>query len=147
MMLRNTLAPKVLVLVAAFGACLGCQGKHPGLVPVTGTVTIDGKPLTMGEVRILAANHRPAIGRINPDGSFTLSSFELNDGAPAGKHLATVTAVESIDEHSRRWHAPKKYANKLDSDLWVTIDKPTDDLRIELMWVGSKQSGPFVEKY
>jgi hypothetical protein len=110
-------------------------------------VTIDGKPLTMGEVRILATNHRPAIGRIKADGSFTLSCFELDDGAPTGKHLATVTAVESIDEHSRRWHAPKRYANKIDSDLRVGIDGPTDNLTIELTWAGSKQSGPFVEKF
>jgi hypothetical protein len=147
MMLRITPVPKALVLVAVFGACLGCRAKHPGLVPVSGTVTIDGQPLTMGEVRILATNHRPAIGRIKSDGSFTLSCFDLNDGAPTGKHRATVTAVEAIDEHSRRWHAPMKYASKLDSDLWVTIDGPTDALKIELTWAGSKQSGPFVEKY
>src|SRR5262249_26809760 len=119
---------QAFVLLLALSACSGCGAKHPGLVPVSGTVTIDGKPLDMGEVRILTTNQRPAIGRINPDGSFRLSCFELHDGAPTGKHLASVTAVESIDEHSRRWHAPMRYANKIDSNLWVTIDGPTDDL-------------------
>ncbi len=146
-MLRITLASQALVLMAALGACVGCQKKHPGLVPVSGTVTLDGKLLTMGEVRILATNHRPAIGRIKSDGSFTLSCFDLNDGAPTGNHLATVTAVELIDERSRRWHAPKRYANEIDSNLRVTIDGPTNNLRIELTWEGSNQSGPYVEKF
>jgi hypothetical protein len=147
MTLRITVAAKLLVLALAVYAYTGCRDEHPGIVPVSGTVTIDGKPLTMGEVRILAANQRPAIGRVKPDGSFTLSCFKLNDGAPTGKHLATVTAVESIDERSRRWHAPKRYANEIDSNLRVTIDGPTDNLKIELTWAGSNQSGPYVEKF
>ncbi|WP_425399474.1 hypothetical protein [Aeoliella sp.] len=146
-MLRSQISTKATLVVVVLAASVGCQNNHEGIVPVSGTVTIDGKPLTVGQVRILAKDHRPAMGRIQPDGSFTMSCFELSDGAPMGTHLATVSAVESINERSNRWHAPKKYANKVSSDLWVTIDGPTEDLRIELTWAGCKESGTFVDKF
>lgn len=144
-MFEHTSFPILLACVAL--ACVGCDNQHPNIVPVSGTVTIDGEPLSVGQVRVLAAEHRPAIGKINEDGTFTLSCFELGDGAPAGTHLATVTAAEQLSETSSRWYAPKKYSSNATSELWVTIEGPTDDLTIELTWDGSGQSGPFVDKY
>jgi hypothetical protein len=136
-----------ILSLVVIGPCMGCGDKHPGLVPVSGTVTIDGKPLALGQIRILADGHRPAIGSIEEDGSFTLSCFEVGDGAPTGTHLATIAAVEQLTERSNRWYAPKKYASKVSSGLWVTIDGPTDDLNIELTWAGSGQSAPFVDRF
>ncbi|WP_425400439.1 hypothetical protein [Aeoliella sp.] len=136
-----------IVLACTAFACVGCNNQHPNIVPVSGIVTIDGEPLSVGQVRVLAAEHRPAIGKINEDGTFTLSCFELGDGAPVGTHLATVTAAEQLSETSSRWYAPKKYSSNATSELWVTIEGPTDDLTIELTWDGSGQSGPFVDKY
>lgn len=128
-------------------ASTGCGGSHPGIVPVKGKVTIDGKPVTTGQVYVYAEGQRPATGKIQTDGSFQLSSFAFNDGAPTGTHLATVSAVEGVDDRTNRWHAPKKYASETSSELWVTIDGPTEDLKIELTWDGSGQSGPYVEKF
>ena len=110
-------------------------------------VTIDGQPLTVGQVSVSPQGTRSAIGRLDAEGRFTLSSYEIGDGAPIGTHAATVTAVEGIDERSNRWHAPKKYANKVSAGLWVTIDGPTDDLKIELTWEGSGHDGPYVDKF
>ncbi|WP_145247767.1 hypothetical protein [Aeoliella mucimassa] len=138
---------KVAVCVAVLFVCVGCQDKHPEIVPVSGKVTIDGQPLTVGQVKILANDRRTAQATIQSDGTFKMSCYELNDGAPVGTHLAIVSAVESIDERSNRWHAPKRYANKISSELWVTIDGPTDDLEIKLTWDGDKNSGPFVDKF
>lgn len=135
------------ILFASFLVLVGCGPKHPGLVTVSGVVTIDGEPVTLGQVKLSPNGKRAAVGRIGTDGSFSLSSFELNDGAPVGKHLATVTAVESVNERSNRWHAPKRYGSEADADLWVTIEGPTDDLKIELTWEGSKHDGPYVDKF
>ncbi len=135
--------PASLLLAVA----VGCGEKHPGIVPVSGRVTIDGKPLTVGQVRVSPAGHRPSLGAIDKTGRFTLSCFEIGDGVPTGTHLATISAIEPIDERSNRWHAPKEYANSVSSGVWVDITGPTDDLQIELTWAGSKQSGPFVDKF
>jgi hypothetical protein len=133
--------------MALFFPILGCGAQHPGIVPVSGTVSIDGQPLTVGQVKVSPQGKRAAVGRIEADGRFRLSTFELHDGAPTGTHPATVAAVEQLTERSNRWHAPKKYANEIQSELWVTIDGPTDDLRIELTWDGSGSDGPFVDKF
>jgi hypothetical protein len=126
----------------------GCGSKHPDIVPVSGTVTIDGKPLTLGAVTVSPQGHRPSTGTIDENGRFILSCFEPGDGVLKGTHLATVAAVEAVSENSNRWHAPKEYANRIKSGLWVTIDGPTDDLKIELTWAKSgKEKAPFVDKF
>jgi hypothetical protein len=127
-------------------ALTGCQQQHPELVPVSGHVMIDGKPLTHGQITVHADGHRAAMGKIEGDGRFNLTCFKLGDGAPVGQHIATVTAVESMGEHANRWHAPKKYANKA-SGVWVNIDGPTEDLKVDLTWANSGQKAPFVENF
>lgn len=133
-----------LLLVAAHTT--GCK-KHPGVVPVSGVVTIDGQAVPCGQINVYPSGHRPSIGAIGEDGSFTLSCFERGDGVLLGQHLATVTAVEQLSERENRWHAPKRYANKLGSELWITVDGPTDDLKLELTWEGDEHSGPFVDRF
>jgi hypothetical protein len=128
-------------------ALVGCGSEHPDIVPVSGTVTIDGKPVTAGQIMVSPAGHRPSIGPLDDNGRFTLTCFEQGDGVLKGTHLATVTAVEQIDERSNRWHAPKVYANKASSNLWVTIDGPMDNLEVKLTWAGSGKSGPFVDRF
>jgi hypothetical protein len=146
-MVRSAFVPAVCAIGLMLLGLAGCGGSHPGIVPVKGQVTIDGKPVTTGQVYVYAEGQRPATGKIQADGSFQLSSFAFNDGAPTGTHLATVSAVEGVDDHTNRWHAPKKYASETSSELWVNIDGPTEDLKIELTWNGSGHSAPYVDKF
>ena len=128
----------------ASSATVGCGDGRTPRVPVSGTVTIDGVPLTRGMVKVAPQGDRIAIGAIDEHGRFTLTSYEKGDGVVLGVHPVSVTAVESIDERSNRWHAPKKYAESQTSGLEVVIEGPTDDLKIELTWDGGK---PFVERF
>ncbi len=126
----------------------GCGGTHEGLVPVSGTVTIDGQPLTQGQVMVAPDGKRASIGPLDENGRFELSCYQVGDGVAVGKHAVAVTAVEQLTERSNRWLAPKDYSHPAMSDLWVSIDGPTDDLKIELTWDKSKQhKGPYVEKF
>lgn len=120
----------------------GCSDGLPERVPVSGTVYIDGEPLTTGSVMVIPEGERPAGGSIGPDGRFTLSSYEINDGVVTGTHAVTVSATEHIGERDTRWLIPKKYRDPKTSGLTVTIDGPTDDWKIELTWDGGK---PFIE--
>jgi hypothetical protein len=130
--------------VVAFSLTLaGCGESGPKIVPVSGTVTIDGQPLTYGHVQVLAAGWRPASGRLDGSGRFTLTTTEPNDGCAVGTHPVVVLAGESINETTMKWHAPSKYADASTSNLTVTISGPTDDLKIELKSDGSmKPSKP-----
>ena len=131
----------VLLAIAALPLLTGCDGL-PERVPVSGKVLIDGQPLTYGSIMVIPENARPAMGKIAPDGTFTLSCYEDNDGSVLGTHKVTVSAVEALNSSSQKWHAPKAYTEPDTSGLEVTITEPTDSLVIELSWKGGK---PFIE--
>lgn len=133
-----------LLLAAVCCSLAGCGDGRPGRVPVAGRVTIDGKPVPFGMVKLITQDTRAAVGMLDSEGRFSLTCYEKNDGVVPGTHQVEVTAAESIDDRNTRWHAPKKYANRNSSGIEVTIDEPTEDLEIELTWNGGK--GPFVER-
>lgn len=125
----------------------GCGGDgRPERLPVSGVVVIDGEPLTHGFVQVTPTGQRAAHGKIGPDGTFQLTTFEENDGCVPGRHAVAIIATESINASSQRWHAPKKYMSNKTSGLEIDVkaDGPTDDVRIELTWDGGK---PFVESW
>lgn len=145
-MSKQTLQPDAaLVLLAALlASSAGCSDGLPERVPVSGTVTIDGAPLTRGSIMFISQGGRPAGGGIDSQGHFELSCYEQGDGATLGLHHVKVTAVEPINERANRWLAPKKYADERSSGIEVEITEPIDDLKIELTWDGGR---PFVESW
>lgn len=130
-----------LVVGAAVAvACLtlaGCGDGGPKIVPVSGFVTIDGRPLTYGHIQVIPTGWRPATGRIGGDGRFTLTTNVPNDGCAVGTHPVAILASEPVGPETLKWHAPQKYADIKTSNLTVTISGPTDDLKIELQSDGS----------
>ena len=73
------------------------QLQRPNLAKFSGTVTVDGQPLPYGRVmfapRASEANvqpGKPAIGVIQSDGRYTLSTYGDDDGAVVGSHTVTV---------------------------------------------------------
>src|SRR5262245_40831570 len=52
-------------------ALAGCKKSHSDLVPVSGHVMIDGKPVTMGQITIMPDGHRVSFGKLDKDGRFT----------------------------------------------------------------------------
>jgi hypothetical protein len=64
-------------------------------------VTIDGQPFAAGKVMFAPVAKgesrnagRAAFGRLQPDGTFTLTSYDDNDGAIVGEHWATLIRLE-----------------------------------------------------
>ena len=124
-------APVILAMLAALTA--GCGG-GPTIVPVSGTVTINGKPLTgrSGFVRVVPAGFRAATGSINPDdGTFVLTTLKPNDGCVTGTHPAAV--IVNIMVGSRLvWLVPERYGDDATSGLTVEITGPTSTLNLDL---------------
>lgn len=90
-------------------------------VPVKGSVMFKGKPLTGGTVRFEPEDGgREAAGNIEPDGTFTLTTFESADGAVTGKHRVAVDPPADKPKS-----LPAKYKNAASSGivLEVTPDK------------------------
>jgi hypothetical protein len=93
-----------LAALVTGAASSGCSTSEFDLAPVAGRVTIDGQPFTQGKVMFapIAVGEsrqagRPALGRLGPDGAFSLSTYEQDDGAVVGEHWVTVIYNEPKD--------------------------------------------------
>ena len=77
------------------GLLVGCGPAKPELFPVSGTVKLNGKPLTTGSVQFIGQGLRPASGQINADGTFKLAT-DGQDGCAAGVHKVLVRDRKSV---------------------------------------------------
>ena len=96
------LVPLLPILLVGIVGCGGNDApEHPTTYPVTGTVVAaDGTPLTDGMIELRTAEGKPlsAMGMIQPDGTFELSTMSGNQklpGAVAGLHQVTVIPPSS----------------------------------------------------
>jgi hypothetical protein len=124
--------------VAAVALAAGCGPSRPAVVPAAGIVTLDGKPLAGGFVRLVPEASRAATGRIGPDGRFTLGTFAEADGCVLGTHgvevigplprggeMAAAAAAPAVT-------VPARYRTAETSGLTITVTRPTTDLVIAL---------------
>src|SRR5262245_39016020 len=82
-----------VALAAALAVGLGGCGP-PKYYPVRGKVIIFGVgPLSEGEVRFRSSSGLVATGKIQKDGSFSLSTPEHGEGLPLGTYRAAVIAA------------------------------------------------------
>lgn len=85
-----------IVALAFFAAALmapGCN-RNPRVVPVSGVISYNDKPLPFGSILFQPEKGQMAVGEIQSDGSFTLSSYGPNDGAVPGSHRVSVNCYE-----------------------------------------------------
>jgi hypothetical protein len=141
--LRGGLA---LLAVAIF--CVGCS-RGPATAKVSGTVTLDGKPLAFGSVMFQGvAGGQPAAGNIQPDGTFELTTFNPGDGALVGSHRVRVVCYSSQDPANKalgpmgdslgKLLIPERYTSLGASGL--TADVPAEGIenyKIELQSKGT----------
>ena len=87
---------KWIAVAVVCSVCLGGCGASsgPDIAPVHGKVTLDGAPLTTGMVYFMPESGRGAKGKVQEDGSFTLSTFGNGDGAIVGRHKVFIVATE-----------------------------------------------------
>jgi hypothetical protein len=103
--------------------------------PVHGKVTLDGQPLASGYVVVPTARGRMASGKIQPDGSFVMTTYEEGDGVQVGTHPVIVNEPPP-DEFSpvpagERVPIPTRYTSAGTSGLTVEV-KPDEDNFLEL---------------
>ncbi len=139
-----------LLVTSVLLVSVGCGDGRGLRIPVSGKVTIDGKPVEFGSILFKPAGDpekRPGGGSLGTGGEYGVSIYTPYDGLPPGKYDVTITATEAMGETAQRWHAPMKYSNSEKSGLTAEIDKSTKEVNFELTWDGDKKSAPFVEKF
>jgi hypothetical protein len=112
--------------------CISGCNNGPKVVPVSGKVTIEGKPVKAGFVRVLPRNGRPALGKIEADGTFKLRT-DNTDGVLVGESPVEVIAFESKNKQ-KVWYAPLSYSDYLKSNLTAKIEGPMENLTLDLKW-------------
>lgn len=85
------------VAVVLVASCVGCSRSPFSLVPVSGTILLDGQPLAGGVINFqpLATGDVAKAGpgssaRIGADGRYSLSTVRGQPGAVAGKHRVKI---------------------------------------------------------
>jgi len=96
--------PMALAGAWLLAAALGCGGKDDNrldVYPVTGTITVKGKPVDGARIilnPIDEARRGPRMplptGTTGSDGKFQLTSYDLNDGAPEGEYQVAIVWPE-----------------------------------------------------
>ncbi len=102
-----------------------CSGPElPPMEPVSGTVTLDGKPLATGSVQFIpvgvsAGEALPATGMIDKTGNYELSTAGVS-GAVVGRHQVRVV---SLDEGvpGAPWLIPIRYNRPEESGLSAEV--------------------------
>jgi hypothetical protein len=129
--LRNPqrILPSLAALFVLSLAGCGDSNRMPTYT-VSGTVTFRGEPLEGACVMFIPAQGRPASGKTDAGGRFTLLSYAAGDGAIAGEHTVCIAryvadpADKSGSPYQRTINAlPAKYATPLQSPLRATITK------------------------
>jgi hypothetical protein len=121
----------------------GCDS-GPELVPVSGQVNIDGKPLEQGQVTVWVKGHRPAYGVIGKDGRFALMTHQPGDGCLRGTYPVTISSQLGAKDDSITYFIPTRYDDRNLSGLSIVVDQPVNDWTIDLTWKGDKHTGPYV---
>lgn len=117
-------------LVVCALLCTGCTDESHRLetASVAGIVMLDGAPVTEGVVIFTPARGKMARGAINKDGTFSLSTYNDDDGAIVGTHQVAVISrlgneealIEKTPARGQqlfKWIVPERYANGATSGL------------------------------
>ena len=130
----------------AIALLIGCSSRDPNrleTVPVSGTVTFNGKPVDNAFVSFVARQENIAAnGVTDAQGRFALTTYEDGDGAVIGVHDVSVnktsgkasTAVVIEDDPAGyapgitpppvvTYHIPERYSQPSSSGLKVTVEK------------------------
>jgi hypothetical protein len=135
-----------LIALAAITSLAGGCKRNPRVVPVSGIVYYNDKPLPYGTVMFQPDKGQPASGEIQPDGTFKLSSYGPDDGAVPGRHLVSVscyegqrpaaqTQVQQGDGSLGRLLIPLRYTRLASSGLTAEI-KDESSQTVELRLTG-----------
>ena len=110
----------------------------PETAPVTGTVTLDGQPLTSGVVTFFPKVAAAPPGFIQSDGTYRLGTFSSADGALIGKHKVSVTAgggtpgvrpdFDSDRPSAAKSAIPARYSNADGSGLEFEVKAGEDNV-------------------
>ncbi len=142
----------VALAVLAAGCSKSGDPNRPKTVPVTATVTFQGKPVEGASVMLIPTVPKAngATGKSDPSGVVKFTTFDAGDGVVAGKYNVVIskTTVEGAptEEESRKYvekgqqppsgkiveGLPEKYKSETTSGLTAEVAEGTTELKFDL---------------
>lgn len=130
-----------LISFALLLFCSGCNDQQP----LTGKVTFDdGSPVTVGTV-VFSSDKVQSFGVIKPDGTYSVSTSQTNDGLPPGTYTVYLSGVDDIqkkkvvggdgsesEEDVRTSLIDPKFTSSTTSGLTFTVDGKTKTFDIKV---------------
>jgi hypothetical protein len=121
---------RLVEIAAASLLIAGCGGPNLTTAPVKGKVTVAGQPLENIQITFIPAEGRPALGRTDAEGNFTLSTMSANDGAVPGTHQVKFFYATDTGEVDSSAPPPEsvplpfnaKYAGKMSSGITAEVE-------------------------
>ncbi len=85
-----------LAAAVCLGALPGCD-TGPEMIPISGTVTFQGKPIPLGKItlRAIEGTRAPACGGTIQDGKYVI---DTRGGVPPGTYLVIIEAVAKVGQ-------------------------------------------------
>lgn len=112
----------------------GCTPNYPDTARVSGVVTLNKQPLDSGEIQFIGDNGVPAMGRIEPGGTYRLSTFLPDDGALPGTYRVIIRPAPGFlpSGPSALIAIPKRYADPVTSGLTAQVNEGINLINFDL---------------
>ncbi|MEX2138236.1 MAG: hypothetical protein WD894_03190 [Pirellulales bacterium] len=130
--------PMQIRITIAAVACLLCAGCGDNwqaeTQPVTGSVTVNGQPPTGALVHLYPVAERvdkrnsTPWGKVQPDGTFSLTTYEPDDGAPLGEYFFTIVWPEDSSKPSLFDRLGRRYAKPKQSKWRISVKEKSNVL-------------------
>jgi hypothetical protein len=147
-MTRGMFASLAIVSTCLAVGFVGCsETTSANLVPVTGNVTMDGKPLAGASITFTGVGNTPGLGGVgvtDEAGNFEVSHFRAGKGLDAGDYKVMISKLVmsdgapipagtlSIAELSTRQLVPRRYNDVNNTILKVIVKDGGDPVSLAL---------------
>ncbi|MFO0788264.1 MAG: hypothetical protein U0805_02335 [Pirellulales bacterium] len=130
---RRPWAIRAALLLATLGpgACCGCNRSenHVAVHPVEGAIQFRGKPPEGAFVSLVPKDAKQGVpnprATVAKDGSFAVTTYDGNDGAPEGEYVLTVQWYKPVRQGDELVGGPNalpvKYASARTSDITIRV--------------------------
>ncbi len=94
---------RITLLMVFLLTLSGCN-RNPPVGKVEGKITVNGTPISGGKILFLPLEGGiQGIGKVRPDGTFTVGTFGSSDGALVGQHHLMLINVTLNDNDEKRF--------------------------------------------
>jgi hypothetical protein len=139
----------IALLVVIVG--LSAYASGGGSATVSGRITYLGRPVIWGSVILVGPDGRSAVGRIQPDGTFTVANaptgevgVSITSPDPLAQHYATqlktsrdripVAQWPAMPVDRQQWFVlPQRYDNAKTSELTLTVKRGSNECDLTLV--------------